>query len=70
MIAASGIAILNALSRPESWHWHSAKRIIASGTGLDVMTLTLTPMTPMTPFLSGVMTYDADAVTGILRHFC
>ncbi|KAI3421151.1 hypothetical protein GPALN_014779 [Globodera pallida] len=34
------------------------------------MTLTLTPMTPMTPFLSGVMTYDADGVTGILRHFC
>ncbi|KAI3420875.1 hypothetical protein GPALN_014496 [Globodera pallida] len=33
---------------------------------LDVMTLTLTPMTPMTPFLSGVMTYDADGVTGIL----
>ncbi|KAI3419800.1 hypothetical protein GPALN_004232 [Globodera pallida] len=30
------------------------------------MTLTLTPMTPMTPFLSGVMTYDADAVIGIL----
>uniref|UniRef100_A0A183BQQ3 BPI2 domain-containing protein n=1 Tax=Globodera pallida TaxID=36090 RepID=A0A183BQQ3_GLOPA len=43
-----------------------------SAPGLDVMTLTLTPtpMTPMTPFLGGVMTYDADAVTGILRHFC
>uniref|UniRef100_A0A183CT88 DUF2933 domain-containing protein n=1 Tax=Globodera pallida TaxID=36090 RepID=A0A183CT88_GLOPA len=26
-----------------------------SGSGLDVMTLTLTPMTPMTPFLGGVM---------------
>uniref|UniRef100_A0A183CQV2 CAP10 domain-containing protein n=1 Tax=Globodera pallida TaxID=36090 RepID=A0A183CQV2_GLOPA len=33
---------------------------------LDVMTLTLTPMTPMTSFL--IMTYDADAVTGYLRH--
>uniref|UniRef100_A0A183BMK6 U-box domain-containing protein n=1 Tax=Globodera pallida TaxID=36090 RepID=A0A183BMK6_GLOPA len=27
--------------------------------------MTLTPITPITPFLSGVMTYDADAVTGI-----
>ncbi|KAI3414298.1 hypothetical protein GPALN_011755 [Globodera pallida] len=40
---------------------------MVSPAGLDVMTLTLTPMTPMmTPFLGGVMTYDADAVTGIL----
>uniref|UniRef100_A0A183CQE6 Transposase n=1 Tax=Globodera pallida TaxID=36090 RepID=A0A183CQE6_GLOPA len=32
------------------------------------MTLTLTPNTPITPFLSGVMTNDADAaVTGISK---
>uniref|UniRef100_A0A183BXE2 Velvet domain-containing protein n=1 Tax=Globodera pallida TaxID=36090 RepID=A0A183BXE2_GLOPA len=40
---------------------------IRSMFGLDVMTLTLTPITPITPSLSGVMTYDADAVTGISK---
>uniref|UniRef100_A0A183BXK4 Hydrolase_4 domain-containing protein n=1 Tax=Globodera pallida TaxID=36090 RepID=A0A183BXK4_GLOPA len=33
--------------------------------GLDVITLTLTPITPITPFLSGVITYYAYGVTGI-----
>uniref|UniRef100_A0A183CU57 SERPIN domain-containing protein n=1 Tax=Globodera pallida TaxID=36090 RepID=A0A183CU57_GLOPA len=32
---------------------------------LDVMTLTLTPITPITAFFSAVMTDDVDAVTGI-----
>uniref|UniRef100_A0A183C3B7 Transmembrane protein n=1 Tax=Globodera pallida TaxID=36090 RepID=A0A183C3B7_GLOPA len=36
-----------------------------SGDGLDVITLTLTPITPITPFLSGVITFYAYAVTGI-----
>uniref|UniRef100_A0A183CIU1 PCRF domain-containing protein n=1 Tax=Globodera pallida TaxID=36090 RepID=A0A183CIU1_GLOPA len=35
------------------------------GSGLDVMTLTLTPITPITAFLSAVMTDDVDAVIGI-----
>uniref|UniRef100_A0A183BTZ2 SERPIN domain-containing protein n=1 Tax=Globodera pallida TaxID=36090 RepID=A0A183BTZ2_GLOPA len=37
--------------------------------GLDVMTLTLTPITPITAFLSAVMTDDVDAVTGISKKF-
>uniref|UniRef100_A0A183BZ85 Transposase n=1 Tax=Globodera pallida TaxID=36090 RepID=A0A183BZ85_GLOPA len=41
------------------------KGLISPGAGLDVMTLTLTPITPITAFLSAVMTDDVDAVTGI-----